>query len=194
MKKYFENCLGALMGAALLQPQQASASTLAYELIADISANAGDNIRDLQRTRQQGAGAPVVENTDATIVAQNNVSAGFGILNADDVTYTHSLTWLSPPALSILEPDSDDHRLRQRKRGGRSDCRRRESGHSPLQPGTTFTATFTNGSLLANIVDGALNIAINDNTPHPASSISASSARSWRRPTKQRPPCRSRPA
>jgi hypothetical protein len=166
MKKYSKIALAALMGAALLHPQKASAATLAYELIADISASPADNIRDLQRTRQQGAGAPVVENTDATIVTQNNVSAGFGILNADDVSYTHTISWLSPPALSILNLiltitayDTENGQDVVIADGV-------PIGTLAFNQFTTFTQQFPGGSVIANLLaDGNLNININDNTP-----------------------------
>jgi hypothetical protein len=51
--------------------------------------------RDLERTRYDNVSFYEVEHNDATIIAQNNVDGDFGILNNDNVSYTHKLDWLT---------------------------------------------------------------------------------------------------
>ncbi|GEM_PF-3111653 len=57
--------------------------------------------RDLQRTRSSSGFLQVV-NIDAVITGQNIVDGNFGIFNPFDVTYTHSLSWIIPPAQGFL--------------------------------------------------------------------------------------------
>ena len=50
--------------------------------------------RDLKRTRSDSLGFFAVENTDATIVSDNNVNSSFGITDWTDVSYRHRTDWL----------------------------------------------------------------------------------------------------
>lgn len=82
------------------------AATIAFERLEDLTCLAvspftgcADTTRDLSRTRQDGANAPVTESNDAIVIAQNLVGAPFGIFDDSDFSYTHNLSWL--PAASF---------------------------------------------------------------------------------------------
>jgi hypothetical protein len=100
--------LAASIPAALvLFPQRAEAATItAFEEIKDLTcivtstSLCQDQTRDLQRTRQIGAGPGTVQDLDATIVSDNSVSAAFGLYSTTDVTYTHLLGWLPTTTFS----------------------------------------------------------------------------------------------
>ena len=93
-----KNFVGALaLAFVLFVPGVSNAVTYtASETIADpLPFDIGN--RDLQRTRTDVNGT-VVENSDATIVSENQVDNDFGVVNNGTVTYRHDLTWLTPPA------------------------------------------------------------------------------------------------
>ena len=167
MMKYSKLALAALIGVALLQPQPVSASTLAYELISDIEAdNTTIFSRDLQRTRSVTSPALLqVENNDATIVAQNSVSANFGLNNNQDVSYSHVLSWLAPPVASWINAILT---IRAFDAEGTNDIVFADSvnlGSLIAGAGTVTSTVFGGAGLLAQIVDGNLNVVIDkDNT------------------------------
>lgn len=53
---------------------------------------------NLTRTRVDANGNVVVETNDATIISDNQIDNDFGVVNNNDVSYRHDLTWLTPPA------------------------------------------------------------------------------------------------
>lgn len=55
---------------------------------------------NLQRARTDATGT-VTETNAATVRAANGVSNSFGRLVATDVSYTHDLTWVQPPAATF---------------------------------------------------------------------------------------------
>jgi hypothetical protein len=160
MKRYVKLALVALTGVALLQPQSASASTLAYELIADISGSNTDTIQNLQRTRQIGANPAVVENSDATIISENNVDSDFGKNNGNDVTYKHLLTWLAPPAASFV---SATLTITAYDVNGNNDVVFGDSfnlGNLVMGNNVVTITSITGATLLAQVIDGNLNVTI----------------------------------
>jgi hypothetical protein len=59
------------------------------------------NSRDLERTRTDLLGSTTL-GTDATIISQNNVGAGFGLNGTGPDAYQHNMNWISPAMASIL--------------------------------------------------------------------------------------------
>src|SRR5690606_1094035 len=57
--------------------------------------------RNLRRTRTDSTGT-VVENSDSTIVSENNVDGDFGYYNLSNVSYSHNLNWITPEAGTFL--------------------------------------------------------------------------------------------
>ncbi len=95
-----QSVLGAAVLAlsSLLVPSWSQAAS-SFELILDTGFDL--NSRDLSRTRSDSTGLSIT-GADATIIAQNNVNAAFGINSTSQVTYTHDMNWISPAAASIL--------------------------------------------------------------------------------------------
>ena len=58
--------------------------------------------RNLRRTRSDSNGFLDVQNSDATIVSENNIDSDFGIYNLFDVTYSHVLSWINPLAENFI--------------------------------------------------------------------------------------------
>jgi hypothetical protein len=58
--------------------------------------------RTLGRVRVSHETGTQVETSDATVAAENSVSASFGVLDRQDVTYVHDMTWILPPASTWL--------------------------------------------------------------------------------------------
>ena len=60
--------------------------------------------RDLVRMRDDSSTlVPIVEDSDAVVADENDVSDGFGLFNKQDVTFTHDLSWLTPPVGFYIE-------------------------------------------------------------------------------------------
>lgn len=58
--------------------------------------------RNLTRDRSDSTGFSATETSDAAIIADNNVDSDFGVVNLNDVTFRHDLTWLNPAATTYL--------------------------------------------------------------------------------------------
>jgi hypothetical protein len=125
--------------------------------------------RDLSRTRQDSLGYWNVENNDATIIAQNNVDLDFGILNKNDVSYTHRIDWLNPAAASI---DSATLKITAFGALGNDDIVFVDTLNiGSLIPGSIWTLGFsttvysTTSDLVLDLIlgDGAINVVIDKN-------------------------------
>jgi len=91
----------AAVAVILLTPAPTTATSFsAYELIADLPPFDG-GVANLRRTRSDSSGVSI-EDTDATIIAQNLMSGNFGIVTTGDVAYSHRMDWLLPPASQFL--------------------------------------------------------------------------------------------
>ncbi len=82
-------------------PSASAASISAYELIYD-TLPYDVVVRDLERARYSPGTGTVNESNDPTIVGDNGPLTNFGLVNNGDVTYTHDLTWLMPPAATFI--------------------------------------------------------------------------------------------
>ena len=165
------------MTAVVTFAQPASAGTItAFEEIGDSTCTATatslctDQVRDLYRLRQVGAGPGVTENTDANITGAvgaggNAVDGNFGQFNVlgnnivGDVTYTHVMTWLSgwPIALATAELQLFSYGASGNNDGVLVDSI--SLGNLSTTSGIQ-TTTFTNGTVLTQLVDGLLTVTI----------------------------------
>jgi hypothetical protein len=94
------------VGAFVAPPKAHAVTYSAYEYIYDITPPNDLFDRDLQRERLS-ASYSQLETSDSTIAAENNVSPSFGLWVGDlfgigDVTYTHNMNWIVPPASTWL--------------------------------------------------------------------------------------------
>ncbi len=120
--------------------------------------------RDLIRTRSDSDGFLQVENNDAAIVSDNSVDSDFGILNTNQVTYRHDLTWLNPGALSYLVAQLTLYAFGPL--GGNDRVITESIDLGTLNSGVFTTTAFDLGTpavLSSLFSDGYLNITINKN-------------------------------
>lgn len=78
-----------------------AAPITAYELLEDPRPFELFN-RDLKRTLSSSTGFYQFEDSDAAIIASNNIDNDFGVYNFESVGYRHNLTWLDPAAASYI--------------------------------------------------------------------------------------------
>lgn len=121
--------------------------------------------QDLERTRSDTNGFWEFEDNWAAIVGQNHLTDDFGILNREDVTYRHDLTWLNPSPLTYL---SAQLTIDAYGAAGNNDKVYAENVFlGVLTPGITFTQTVfteTNPVTLNGLFsDGYLYVTIDKN-------------------------------
>jgi hypothetical protein len=168
--------LGLIALLAFSSPSSAATIT-AFEEIGDSTCAATatslctDQVRNLYRVRQVGAGPGVTENTDANITAAvgsggNAVDANFGLFNVlgnnvvNDVTYTHVMTWLSGWPLALATANLQIYTF---DASGNNDGVLVDSislGNLVTNSGIQVT-TFSNGTVLTQLVDGLLSVTLN---------------------------------
>lgn len=91
-----------LLLALLLIPSTVSALPIsATEVLEDLPPY-DFGVRNLRRTLSDSNGFSQIIDSDASIIASNNVDSDFGIVNNHDVSYRHNLQWLNPDPQSIL--------------------------------------------------------------------------------------------
>ena len=102
-KVALSGCIAVLLTGFLAVTPAKAVTITATELIQDLLPLDAFH-RDLQRVRSSTTTATVIENSDAAITspAQNNVDNDFGLINLDNVSYRHDLTWLTPSPSSFL--------------------------------------------------------------------------------------------
>ena len=158
---------GLLAISCLIAPSWSQAAPFsANESINDIGFNLSS--RDLQRTRTDSAGTTVL-GTDATIISQNNISAGFGLNGTGPDTYQHNLTWTFPAAATILTASLNIDAFGVNGEGFLG-LTKNDSVYADgnllgnLNIGTIFTLGFSSTTFAINplwLADSLLNITIN---------------------------------
>ena len=101
---------GTVFAAALVaafvvvgEPARVDAGPIitAYEILRDTPPY--DVIRrDLERERSSTTQGTAVETDDGIIVGENSVDTDFGLVNRNVVSYSHTLSWLTPATSSYL--------------------------------------------------------------------------------------------
>ena len=168
--------LTVFAGLSLVSPSPASATSIsAYEVIYDTTCTApgssggceGHNTsasnRNLVRTRQVGAGSPVTETSDATIVLENGIDNYFGFYEDHDVSYSHILSWISPFPSGF---QSATLTLKSYGASGTNDTvvADLQSLGNLVDGGNTLTQSVFGGILTANLLDGILGVTIGNST------------------------------
>ncbi len=166
-KSFMKFCVVALGAMAIVgQPAQAMAAPVsAFEIIGDgWIPELVNGEPDVWRWRVSPDTDEFTSNSSA-VRSENNVSDSFGEISGRDVSYTHDLTWLAPPASSFVNarltifaagPLSGDDNVYVSKN---LDFSLGELGSLGF-----FGETFSDGFLTATLNEGGLlNVFINKN-------------------------------